>query len=234
MHAVERLLILTALLLEASRPMTFSEIRQRIPAYGQGELPAAKRMFERDKDVLREAGIPVELVPTDAFDVEEGYTIPKERYYLPDIEFTDEEMSALFVAAHSPAADGEAEQAALKLQAAARGPISDAPAGPLTAGPDLAAPRLVQIAEATLGRRSIRFGYRPATGEPAERHVDPYALIWRSGHWYVVGLDRDRGELRSFRLSRLDSDVDDAGDGSAPPEGFDAREQLKAGPWGIG
>ena len=45
-------------------------------------------MFERDKDVLREAGIPVELVPTDPFEVEEGYTIPKERYYLPDIDFT--------------------------------------------------------------------------------------------------------------------------------------------------
>src|SRR5919108_4700262 len=117
MHPVERLLNLTALLLESRRPMTFSEIRQRIPAYGQGELPAAKRMFERDKDVLREAGIPVELVPTDAFEVEEGYTIPKDRYYLPDLDFTPEELSALFVAAHTPAPDGEAEQAALKLQA---------------------------------------------------------------------------------------------------------------------
>jgi len=234
MHPVERLLNLTALLLEATRPLTFGQIRERIPAYQQGELAAAKRMFERDKDVLRDAGIPVELVPTDPFEVEEGYTIPKERYYLPDIDFTPEEMSALFVAAHTPAADGEAEHAALKLQAAVEGSIADAPAGPLTAGPDLAAPRLVQIAEATLGRRSIRFRYRPATGEPADRHVDAYALVWRTGHWYVVGLDRDRGELRSFRLSRLDSDVEDAGEGSAPPEGFDAREQLKAGPWGIG
>src|SRR5437867_11253422 len=105
MHPVERLLNLTALLLEAPRPLTFSQIRQRVPAYGQGELAAAKRMFERDKDLLREAGIPVELVPTDPFEVEEGYTIPKERYYLPDVDFSAEEMSALFVAAHTPAGD---------------------------------------------------------------------------------------------------------------------------------
>ena len=79
MHPVERLLNLTALLLESPRPLTFGQIRERIPAYQQGALTTAKRMFERDKDVLRDAGIPVELVPTDPFEVEEGYTIPKER-----------------------------------------------------------------------------------------------------------------------------------------------------------
>src|SRR5207244_7211775 len=59
MHPVERLLNLTALLLEASKPLTFSQIRERIPAYGQRELTAAKRMFERDKDLPREPGIPI-------------------------------------------------------------------------------------------------------------------------------------------------------------------------------
>ena len=65
MHPVERLLNLTALLLESSRPLTFAQIRERIPAYGQREVDTAKRMFERDKDLLRETGIPIELVPTD-------------------------------------------------------------------------------------------------------------------------------------------------------------------------
>ncbi|MFN2545047.1 MAG: helix-turn-helix transcriptional regulator [Actinomycetota bacterium] len=234
MHPVERLVNLTALLLESRRPLTFGEIRERIPSYGQGELTASKRMFERDKDVLREAGIPVELVATDAYAVEDGYTIPKERYYLPEIDFTKEEMSALYVASHSPAAGGEAEQAALKLRAASSAPLAETTAPVATAGPDLAGPRLLEAAEATLGRRSIRFGYRSTAGEPATRHVDPWALLWRGGHWYVVGLDRDRGEPRSFRLSRFLTGVEDAGEGSPPPEGFDARAQLTAGPWGIG
>ena len=235
MHPVERLVNLTALLLESRRPLTFAEIRERIPAYGQGELAAAKRMFERDKDVLREAGIPVELAPTDAYAVEDGYTIPKDRYYLPDVEFTPEEMSALFVASHSPGeAEDDAEQAALKLQAGTRASLAETSWPAITAGPDLAGPRLIEIAEATIARRSIRFRYRAASGEPTDRHVDPWALVWRGGHWYVVGLDRTRGEPRSFRLSRFVSAVEDAGEGSTAPEGFDAREQLKAGPWGIG
>ena len=233
MHPVERLLNLTALLLESRLPLTFAQIRDRVPAYQQGEIGAAKRMFERDKDLLRDSGIPVELVSTDAFEVEEGYTIAKERYYLPEIDFTPEELSTLLVAAQTPVA-GEAEQAALKLQATSRGPLGEPHTERLAAGPDLAAPRLLKVAESTLGRRSISFTYRPASGEPAVRHVDPYALVWRGGHWYVIGLDRDRGEPRSFRLSRVVSDIEDAGDGSAPPEGFDAREQLQAGPWGIG
>ena len=86
MHPVERLLNLTALLLESSRPLTFAQIRERIPAYGQREVDTAKRMFERDKDLLRETGIPIELVPTDPFEIEEGYRIPKERYYLPELD----------------------------------------------------------------------------------------------------------------------------------------------------
>lgn len=235
MHPVERLLNLTALLLESSRPLTFAQIRERIPAYGQREVDTAKRMFERDKDLLRETGIPIELVPTDPFEIEEGYRIPKERYYLPELDFAPEEMSALLIAAQTPAAEGEAEQAALKLQAATSGAaLGEPPAGPVAAGPDLAGPRLLEAAQAVLERRSVRFEYRPPSGETGERHVDPWALLWRGGHWYVVGMDRRRGEPRSFRLSRVVSAVADAGEGSSPPEGFDAREQVKAGPWGIG
>src|SRR5437763_5207240 len=134
-------------------------------------------MFERDKDLLRETGIPIELAPTDPFEIEEGYRIPKERYYLPELDFTPEEMSALLVAAHTPTAEGEAEQAALKLQAASPGSLGEPGGGPMAAGPDLAGPRLLQAAEAVLARRSVRFEYRPASGDPGERHLDPWALV---------------------------------------------------------
>ena len=234
MHPVERLVNLVALLLEARKPLVFSEIRAVLPAYQQDDIAAAKRMFERDKDILRETGIPVELVSTDAFEVEEGYVIPKERYYLPEISFTPDEISALFVASHTPGGDGEAELAALKLGAAGETVLGELASHAITAGPDLAGPRLLAVAEATLARRRIRFQYRSSTGQVGERSVDPYALVWRSGHWYVVGLDLDRGDIRSFRMSRLLSDVRDVGAGSSPPEGFDGAEHLKAGPWGVG
>ena len=71
MHPLERLLKLVILLLDTSRPLTFSDVREKLPAYAQEDVSAAKRMFERDKDILRELGIPVDLASTDVWDVEE-------------------------------------------------------------------------------------------------------------------------------------------------------------------
>jgi len=234
-HPLERLLKLVILLLDTSRPLTFSDVREKLPAYAQEDVSAAKRMFERDKDILRELGIPVELASTDVWDVEEGYLIPKDRYYLPDIEFTKEELSALYVAAHTLGADVEATQDMRKLQAGAgEGILAGLPTGPVAAGPDVPGGRLGPVARAIEDKRSIRFRYRPATGQTARRHVDPHALVTRAGQWYVVGLDRERGDIRSFRMSRFLSEATDAGEGSEPPEGFDAREHLRHGPWGVG
>ena len=64
--------------------------------------------------------------------------------------------------------------------------------------------------------------------------MDAYGLTVRGGHWYLVGLDAGRGEVRSFRLSRFSSDPLDLGEGSAPPEGFRVAEHVQAGPWGPG
>ena len=50
----------------------------------------------------------------------------------------------------------------------------------------------------------------------------------------IAGLDRERGDIRSFRMSRFLSEATDAGEGSEPPEGFDAKEHLRRGPWGVG
>jgi proteasome accessory factor B len=235
MHPLERLLNLVALLLDTGRPLTFEEIRRLLPAYEQPDKASAKRQFERDKDTLRQIGIPVETVPTDAWEVEEGYRIPKERYDLPDISFTPEEVAALFVAAHAPAEDGEAAQAFRKLTTGAEGGV--VPSGAdvtATVGVDASGPHLRQVAEAVSSRRRVRFRYRPMTGSSGRRDVDAWALLFRGGAWYLVGRDRTRGEPRSFRLSRIVSTVEDAGPGEPPPEGFRAADHLTVGPWGLG
>jgi proteasome accessory factor B len=235
MHPLERLLNLVILLLDSPRPLTFAQIREKLPAYAQGDQATAKRMFERDKDVLRDLGVPVELIPTDVWEVEEGYTIPKDRYYLPEIAFSPQELSALYVAALAVGSDDDAEQAVLKLRVGVEeGVVPSAPARALAVSPGVSPARLGQVLDAALRRRSIRFGYRPVSGDPGERHVDPYALVSRAGQWYLVGLDRTRDALRSFRLSRMLSDPADEGPGSDPPDGFDARAQLRLGPWGPG
>jgi proteasome accessory factor B len=233
MHPLERLLNLVALLLETNRPLTFEEIRTTLHAYGQADKASAKRQFERDKDTLRQVGIPVETVPTDAWEVEEGYRIPRERYELPDVSFEPQEVAALFVAAHGEG--GEVAQAFRKLALGAeRGLLASLEESLPASGVDASGPRLAEVADAVSRRRQVTFRYRPVTGEEGRRHVDAWALLFRSGAWYLVGRDRDRGEPRSFRLSRIASDVRDAGPGDPTPEGFRAAEHLTGGPWGLG
>jgi proteasome accessory factor B len=234
MQPLERLVNLVALLLESRRPLTFDEIREKLgEAYEHGDVNSAKRMFERDKDVLRDIGVPIEVSATDVWDAEQGYTIAKERYYLPEIRFTVEEITALAVAARS-GADTAAEDAVRKLlSGATEGILATLPSdvGPVT---ETATETLTAAAEAVAGSRRVRFAYRTASGASAERTVDAYGLAVRGGHWYLVGLDRDRDEIRSFRLSRVASSLTEDGQAEPPPEGFRASDHVRTAPWGPG
>jgi predicted DNA-binding transcriptional regulator YafY len=233
MEPLERLLNLVGLLLESRNPRTFDEIRDLLEPYRQENVDSAKRMFERDKDLLREFGVPLELVDLDAWGSEQGYVIRKERYYLPEIAFTPEELGALFVAAQSGSDDTTpAEQAVRKLLTGAEGGgLAITGGGPLASRSDAPSPLLVAAADAAERRRRVRFGYRTSSGEASDREVDAYAMVFRRGHWYLVGFDRGRDDVRAFRLSRLTTDLSDVGEGSEPPEGFRATEHVQPGPW---
>jgi proteasome accessory factor B len=235
MDPLERLVDLVALLLDARRPLTFDDIRERMPeAYEQEDLDTAKRMFERDKGILRDIGIPIEVVPTDAWETEHGYAISTDAYYLPEIAFTPEEISALFVAAHTGREGSSAEEAVRKLLYGSEGGILVGVSGFALATDGEADSRLTAAAEAVAEHASVRFTYRTSKGVEGERHVDTYGLVVRGGNWYLVGLDRGRGEIRSFRLSRVAFEIATAGEGSPPPEGFRAADHVQVGPWGPG
>ncbi len=231
MDPLERLLNLVGLLLETRTPLTFEQIRSTLEPYGQGNVDSAKRMFERDKDILRDYGVPLELVDTDAWGTEQGYLIPKERYYLPEISFTPEELGALMVAAQGVRGATPAEQAVRKLLSGSEGGVlAGLAGGPLASGSDARGELVLSVAAAAQAHRRVRFTYRTSRGGESERDVDAYAAVFRAGHWYLVGHDRERGEPRSFRLSRFTGDPVDAGEGSEAPAGFRAADLVR-GPW---
>ncbi len=232
MEPLERLLNLVGLLLETRVPLTFEQIRETLEPYRQENVDSAKRMFERDKDILRDYGVPLELVDTDAWGTEQGYVIPKDSYYLPEISFTPEESVALFVAAQGVRNDTPAEEAVRKLMVGAEGSVlAGLAGGPLASGSDARGPLVMAVASAAQGHRRVRFGYRTSKGATSDRDVDAYTALFRAGHWYLVGFDRERGEPRSFRLSRFTTDLEDAGEGSEPSEGFRAADLVTSGPW---
>ena len=235
MRRIERLINLIAALLEARRPMTAEEIRERIAGYDQATFEAFRRAFERDKEALRAMGIPLEVVATDPFaDQADGYIIPKGRYYLPDLSLEPDELAALRLASDALLGAGEeAGTGVLKLS-------MDAPSLPMAApnvmwGADLAAeqPLLGPLYSALLDRRPVRFDYEPA-GKPKEtRVVRPYGLVHRRGNWYLVGWDERRAAVRSFKLSRLASRVETLDGSYEIPASFDAASHV-ADAWEIG
>jgi predicted DNA-binding transcriptional regulator YafY len=226
---LERLLNLVGLLLETPTPLTFEQIRETLEGYEGDNIDSVKRKFERDKDMLRAYGVPLEMTGTDAWDVEQGYIIRKERYYLPEISFTPEEITALYLAARGGSEATEATQGVRKLLYGAEGGLlTGGGGGPLAVESDTDQTRLVGAADAASKRRRLRFGYRTVTGAEAERTVDAYGVVFRRGRWYLVGHDRERDAIRAFRLSRITSEPTDVGEGGEPPPGFRAIDHVES------
>jgi len=231
MHRLERLINLVAALLHADRPLTADELRNRLPGYAE-DHGAFRRAFERDKEALRDLGVPVVLEPVDhaAQPGVVGYRIPKEAYYLKDPGLAPDELAALHLASSAVRLEGASGVAALwKLggELAEQGPFG----GIAGASPAVAAlpgtAHLGPVFAAISGRRRIAFSYR---GRP--RVVDPWRLSFRNGHWYLAGHDHDADEERMFRLDRVESDVEVTGDEGAfdrPP-----HSGAQPPPWELG
>ncbi|GAB2838484.1 WYL domain-containing protein [Actinocorallia aurea] len=221
----DRLLHLVVCLLATRRYLSAEQIRQAVPGYPESP-DAFKRMFERDKDELRELGIPLELGADEGDEI--GYRIPPHAYELPDIHLTPDEVAVLGLAARvwQQTSMAEAASGALfKLRAAG---IDADPAGSPVLESRLAAddPAFPALYEAVRDGRPVAFDYvKMGRSEPQRRLVEPWGLTSRRGRWYLVGFDRMRGAQRVFRLSRVVGEVVSAGpDGSVKvPEGTDIR-----------
>jgi predicted DNA-binding transcriptional regulator YafY len=215
---LERLVNLTATLLDTRRPLSLDELAERVEPRYPDELGARRRQFERDKETLRELGVPISVETLDGFGSEQGYRIRAEDYYLPELDLDDAELAALHVAVTAVQFEGGAGLDALAKLGGRAGE------GSATALAELVVEPLVPVLFDAVGRRaSLTFGYRGA-----QRHVDPYGVVLRYGHWYVVGHDRDRHAPRAFRVDRIE-DAPVVGKPGAfhPPDDVDAGAMVR-------
>jgi proteasome accessory factor B len=207
MARIERLINLTATLLDADRFLTRDEVVERVPGYG-GTPESVRRAFERDKETLRELGVPVEtgMVDPTNEDSPEGYRIPRRAYELPDPGLDPDELAAIHLAARTVRLPGaESTEALWKLggKPATGDPLA-ATAMPVPTRAELpGAEHLVDLFQAWGERRTVSFTYR---SQP--RTVDPWRLSFRNGHWYLFGRDRAADDERNFRLDRIESAVE--------------------------
>ncbi|OQS15832.1 WYL domain-containing protein [Nocardia donostiensis] len=231
---VERLMNLVIALLSTRQFLTAERIRESVAGYEDSASDEAfSRMFERDKNELRDLGIPLEVGPAGQFSTIEGYRINRDAYELPDIDLTSEEAAAVAVAVQmwgSPELATAADGALLKLRAAGIHVETDTvmasvPAVPAhTRGSE---PVLGKLLTAIDEGRAVRFEHRGAVTAPyLMREVEPWGVVTYRGRWYLVGHDRAKNATRTFRLSRIGDEVTPFGprNGVRKPDDVDLRE----------
>ncbi len=226
---LERVTDLLLVLLDTGRPLSLREIADRVPGYPEGH-DARRQAFERDKALLRGEGVPVLTVPIEGED-QQGYRIDPDSYYLPDLGLEADEQAALNVAVagvHLGEPIGRRALNKLGVDGESPGRETVVPLVDLPSPDQL--PALPVLFDAVRQRATVTFTYR---GDA--RHLDPAAMRFRNGHWYVVGFDVDRGQPRTFRVDRIESAPRLGAAGSASlPASFDPDAAFAPGPWRFG
>ncbi len=200
------MLNLLFVLLNSKVPLTREQIRDRVPGYGESN-EAFERMFERDKAALRELAIPVETKPVDLFhDDVLGYRIDRFDWLMPEISLTTQERAYLSLAAsawQSAQLSNAARQAVSSVDAREQSKEFSVPVS-------LAKGRrhIAEILTAIANGKTVTFDYVGLSqSEVIRRTVDPWRALLHSGHWYLIGFDQDKGEVRSFRTDRMVGDL---------------------------
>jgi predicted DNA-binding transcriptional regulator YafY len=243
-----RQLSLVAFLMAERRPLTARDVKGNVEGYSEMSDEAFARRFYSDRAELRDLGVPLQS-QRDEFTGEELYTLRSERYFLPALELTDDELAALqtcFYLLEGKFAYAEPLRLALQNLALGRpGLVDEAPSGTAVRvemrDPDYSAEmpgRLAKLETAISKQRTVKFPYRAMTsGKETERTLNPYGLLHDRGVWYVIGDDLDRDAKRTFRVSRIRGDIRFATrrerDFRVPPE-FDIDQYRGRASWQFG
>jgi predicted DNA-binding transcriptional regulator YafY len=200
------------------------------------ELNVSERTVHRYMAMLDEMGIPIysERGPYGGFSLVRGYK-------LPPLLFTAEEATVLYMGANlvrevwGQTYDDAATAATAKLDNVLpddlRHEVDQAQQSLVVSGwarRDYRPwePTIHALRQCIGERRCVRLLYRGrARQEGTERVVDPYALTFQWGLWYLVGYCRLREDLRTFRVDRIQH-IALLEDRFARPRDFSVREYL--------
>ena len=178
------------------------------------ELSVSERTVHRYMDMLDEMGIPIysERGPYGGFSLVRGYK-------LPPLLFSAEEATVLYMGANlvrdvwGQTYDDAVTAVTAKLDNVLpddlRYEVREAQqiliVGGLL-GRDYRPwePVLHTLRQCIVQRNCVRLLYRAlGRDQDTERVVEPYALAFQWGLWYLIGFCRLRGDLRTFRVDRI-------------------------------
>jgi proteasome accessory factor C len=242
-----RQLSLVAYLMAERRAVTARDVKSHVEGYSEMSDEAFARRFYSDRAELLALGVPLQS-QRDEFTGEELYTLRSERYFLPPLELSDDELAALQTCLYlleGHFAYAEPLRLALQNLTLGRPGFGEAPSETAQrvemSDPDYSPEmpgRLAKLETAISKQRTVRFSYRSiASDDVAERTLNPYALLPDRGVWYVVGHDVEREDIRTFRVSRIRGEIRFATrrerDFRTPPD-FEIDRYRGRAPWQVG
>lgn len=210
----DRLFSLVLALLATEPGLTKAEILSSVRGYAQRYAPGGdnanlERQFERDKDDIRELGVPLETIeplgePGDNHNLR--YRIPKGAYDLPeDVRFTSDEIALLNLAGmvwREGSLNAESRRALVKLRAL--GIAADEPVLGYAPRVRLRDAAFEPLNQAIDRRQIVRFAYlKPGEIRAREREVIPLALVQYDGRWHLSAEEVATGDSKTFLLRRI-------------------------------
>ena len=187
------------------------DIYRAVSAYQTASSDEARdRMFERDKEDLRTAGVMVEVVEFDQFDATDQarYRISKSTFDWPKgLSLTPKKLQLLELAAkawNNQLLEGSAQHGLTRLKSL----------GLVQKDSDLRpfSPKLLTrhtafapLATAIVEKSLVSFEYQKPEGQPTERLVTPLKMRQLEGQWVLLA-DHE-GQIKNFLLRRIISEV---------------------------
>jgi predicted DNA-binding transcriptional regulator YafY len=225
----------------ASRLITLILLLQNQPNQKASDLAekleVSIRTIHRYFAMLGEMGIPVyaERGPYGGFSLVRGYK-------LPPLIFSPEEAVAVYLGTslvgemwgqlYKEAAQGAMAKLQNILPNEQRAEIDWARRSLVVTGlhradPTALFPILEELRRAAREQLRVSIIYQgAANAEATTRQVDPYALVFRAGLWYLVGYCHLRATYRTFRVDRIQK-LTVMSQSFQISEGFDIHEYLK-------
>ena len=225
----------------ATRLITLIFLLQNQPNQKASELAeklgVSLRTVHRYFEMLDEMGIPVyaERGPYGGFSLVRGYKIPPLVFSLEEavaVYLGTSLVSEMWGQLYRDAAQGAMAKLENILPNEQRGEIDWARRSLIAtnlyrADPGTFFPLLEDLRRAARERCQVSAVYQSAANaEATQRKIDPYALVFRAGLWYLVGYCHLRAAPRTFRVDRIQK-MSVLSQSFQIPENFDIHKYLE-------
>jgi proteasome accessory factor B len=210
--ATERIVNLAFYLAAAREPVSAAQIKSSVAGYSADQSTEAfGRMFERDKDDLRAAGLVIRLDRSgdgERYLLDEGATFAEAVGLLPLEAVELRTAAAAMLADESFPFTEDLRPAIAKVVASTQSPAGHAEAILQSSSAD-ESPReqgaaVAELTQAVADRKCVAFAYTGASGRRSRREVEPWGLFARDGRWYLVASDPEVADVRVFAVPRME------------------------------